>query len=601
MMPDRRPWFRWKALAPLALFFAFVAVLWGLFADSVLRRSLQEAATQVLGTQVDIGWVHIHERRAGVEIGELAVADPFDPTRNLIEIDRIRLVLDPRPLLEKKIVITDLAFERIELFAAREKPATPVEGGLAARTSAMVDQWRDRFGEPFLGMSAVDSIRTLVLDPSQLASVAAAERLMRQTDSLGVLAADGLAALGLDSLVAEGVALAERVARADPGRLGLSGTRALVGDARSVVNRLEAAEEALARAETAAMVGVRMLTDGIEDLERARTADYRRAESMLGLPDLDLPSVGGALFGQVSLSYVRRAVYWAELARRYLPPGLRPRVVPGPKRLRAAGTDVRFPKEDHVPSFHLVRGEASEVGGDTAGFRHTLTVTNISSEPALVGEPAIVAFSRLTAGTETLGLDAVMDHTGLTARDSLDFRWVGVALPAFTLPGMPITAQPGAGRVRLAASVAGDRFFASWTLEAPEVTWLVDSASADPAAAVLRRVLSGLTGLHIVAEVAGSFDAIDEFSVRSNVDDALARQMKALAGELLATGQERARAEVDRVSRPYLESATSRAADESVTIRQAVREWQARLAEVRSRLEEEVRKKTGVLGGLIGM
>jgi len=66
-------------------------------------------------------------------------------------------------------------------------------------------------------------------------------------------------------------------------------------------------------------------------------------------------------------------------------------------------------------------------------------------------------------------------------------------------------------------------------------------------------------------------------------------------------GQERARAEVDRVSRPYLESATSRAADESVTIRQAVREWQARLAEVRSRLEEEVRKKTGGLGGLIGM
>ena len=166
MMPHTRPWFRWMALVPLALFFAFVAVLWGLFADMVARRSLQEAATQVLGTQVDIGWLRIRERLAAVEIGELAVADPFDPTRNLIEVDRIRLVLDPGPLLEKKIVISDLAFERIDLFTAREKPANPVEGGLAARTSSMVDQWRDRLAEPFLGLSAVDSISTLVLDPS---------------------------------------------------------------------------------------------------------------------------------------------------------------------------------------------------------------------------------------------------------------------------------------------------------------------------------------------------------------------------------------------------------------------------------------------------
>ena len=594
-------WFRWKALAPLALLLVAVALLWGLFADRVARRSLQEAATQVLGTQVDIGWLRIRERLATVEIGELTVADPFDPTRNLIEVDRIRLVLDPGPLLEKKIIITELAFERIDLFTAREKPAAPVEGGLAARTSSMVDQWRDRLGAPFLGITAVDSIRTLVLDPSQLASVAAAQRLTRQADSLGALVRHELAALGLDSLVKEGVALADRVARADAGRLGLSGTRALAGDARSLVSRLEVAEEALARADTAAVVGLRALTDGVNDLERARAADYRRAESMLGLPELDVPSVGGALFGQVSLSYIQRAVYWAELARKYMPPGLRPSVVPGPKRMRAAGTDVRFPKAHHVPSFLLVRGQASEAAGDTAGFRHTLTMSNISSQPALVGEPAVVAFSRLEAGTEMLGLDAVMDHTGPVARDSLDLRTAGLALPTFTLPGLPITADPGAGRVRLAATVAGDRLFASWTLDAPEVTWLVDSASADPAAAVLERVLSGLSGLRIVAELGGSLDAIDEFRVTSNVDEALAKQMKVLAGELLASGQARARAEVDRMSRPYFESATSRVADQSNTIGQAVSEWQERLAEVRGQLEDEVRKKTGGLGGLIGM
>ena len=85
MRQDRRPWFRWKALAPLALFFAFLAVLWGLFADMVARRSLEEAATQVLGTQVDIGWLRIRERRAGVEIGE-----PLVPERSATIAQAVR-------------------------------------------------------------------------------------------------------------------------------------------------------------------------------------------------------------------------------------------------------------------------------------------------------------------------------------------------------------------------------------------------------------------------------------------------------------------------------------------------------------------------------
>lgn len=60
-------------------------MLWGLFADMVARRSLEEAATQVLGTQVDIGWLRIRERRAGVEIGE-----PLVPERSATIAQAVR-------------------------------------------------------------------------------------------------------------------------------------------------------------------------------------------------------------------------------------------------------------------------------------------------------------------------------------------------------------------------------------------------------------------------------------------------------------------------------------------------------------------------------
>jgi hypothetical protein len=51
----------------------------------VARRSLEEAATQVLGTQVDIGWLCIRERRAGVEIGE-----PLVPERSATIAQAVR-------------------------------------------------------------------------------------------------------------------------------------------------------------------------------------------------------------------------------------------------------------------------------------------------------------------------------------------------------------------------------------------------------------------------------------------------------------------------------------------------------------------------------
>src|SRR5580765_2394298 len=96
---------RWKAIAALALFILTFALLWALFADRLIRDVAQEAASQSLGTEVDIGRFRILETRAAVEMGAFQLADPFDPTRNLLEFDSLRLQLDPKPILDLKVVV----------------------------------------------------------------------------------------------------------------------------------------------------------------------------------------------------------------------------------------------------------------------------------------------------------------------------------------------------------------------------------------------------------------------------------------------------------------------------------------------------------------
>ena len=100
---------RWQGLIPLALLLVVVVAFWLFFGDRVVKQTAAEAATKALGTQVDIASLQVRESESSIELREIAIADPFDPRRNVIAAERIRVELDPAPLLEKKLIIRRLA------------------------------------------------------------------------------------------------------------------------------------------------------------------------------------------------------------------------------------------------------------------------------------------------------------------------------------------------------------------------------------------------------------------------------------------------------------------------------------------------------------
>jgi uncharacterized protein (TIGR03546 family) len=87
--------FRWKAVGPLLLFFVILVVLWIIFADRIVRGQAESNLSATLGTQVDIASLRIREADAAVDIGGLAIADPRDRMRNLVEAGAITIDLDP--------------------------------------------------------------------------------------------------------------------------------------------------------------------------------------------------------------------------------------------------------------------------------------------------------------------------------------------------------------------------------------------------------------------------------------------------------------------------------------------------------------------------
>src|SRR5688572_937641 len=176
--------FRWKAIGPLLLLFLLIGILLWLFAEPVVKDTTEEVSTELLGTQVDVGRLDIIAKEASVDLRELQIADPFDSTRNLVEAADIRLKLDPLALAEKKVVVENLRLSGMRFGTTRRTPARTVEGdGFAPQALRSVRQWAQQFDVPLLQLTPIDTIRQLVLNPTQLTSVQAAQTIAARTDS----------------------------------------------------------------------------------------------------------------------------------------------------------------------------------------------------------------------------------------------------------------------------------------------------------------------------------------------------------------------------------------------------------------------------------
>ena len=602
--PDSRPRLvRWQGVIPLALFLVVLATGWLLFGHRVVEHTGEEAATKLLGTQVEVASVDIREAESALVIGGLQIADPFDPMRNLAEARHIELELDPVPLLEKKLVVRKLTLDGVRFGTPRSTRAAPAPAdGFAATTVGAMKSWAAQFRRPIASFTPIDTIRAIALNPAQLSTVREAQALAGRADSVRGALEAALRRLEVEQTADSARALAERLAAASPRTLGIDGTRRALADVRRTLRAVDSTKRAVESLARDVSGGYATLRTGLDRLDAARREDYAFARSLLRLPTVEGPELSHALFGDVTIERFQQAVYWAELAQQYMPPGLRPRPQDGPERLRAAGTTVRFPKGRDYPSFLLQAGAVDlTIGGDgPAAGRYAATVANVTSEPALVRKPMLVAARRSAEGTgvSSVQLTAVLDHLGARPRDSIGVVAAGIALPAFDLPGLPYRAELGKGTSRLDFVRAGDRVAARWIVRASDVTWRPDSARAgsrSPVEELVSRVVTGLTDLELTADLTGELRS-PRLSIRSNLDRALADRLRAVAGEEIARAEARAHAEVDRIVAEKTAPLEAKLADVEAEGARRLADARRQLDAQKAALEGKVRELTRIPG-----
>lgn len=594
--------FRWKAVGPLLLLFLILIFLVWIFAEPIAKDTTEEASTELLGTQVDVGKLDLFPRDAAVDLRALQIADPFVLTRNLIEADEIRVKLNPTALAEKKVVIERLSMEGMRFGTTRKKPARPQKGGgFTPQVYRSVQQWANQFDVPLLSLTPIDTIRQLALDPTQLTTIREAQALLVRTDSTRKTLEQGFQQLDIRPTLDSARGLVQRLAATDPKTLGLDGTRQAIQSVQQTLKAIEDAKKRLEALERSTKTGVQFLGQGVQLLDQARQKDFAFAKSLLRLPSFSAPEIGTAFFGKVSIDRFKQALYWAELAQRYMPPGLLPRPAPGPQRLRAAGATIEFPRLQDFPRFLLEQGQIDFTIGGTSAVRgaYAATVQGLTSTPALYGRPAVISATRRATGSAlaAIDVDAIINHVTERTHDSANARLGGIKLPSFDIPGVPFRVDPGAGSSSLTFDLKeGRQLFGRWAIRSNQVSWSADTAGRrlNDIEGLVWRVVSGLKNLEVVAEVRGTVSS-PQLSVSSNLDQAIARQLKAVMGEEVARAERIVRAKVDSLVADKTAPVKRQVAAVQAEANQRIQSERQRLEEVEKQLNAELKRLTGGL------
>jgi uncharacterized protein (TIGR03545 family) len=593
--------FRWRGVFGLLFLFALVGIWWLIFGERTVRNTLQEAATTSLGTQVDIGSVDVQLTRGSVILNGVAVADPFDSLRNLLEAGDARVELELEPLLTKKIVVRDLQVHGLRAGTRRAVPARPVDtSGFVPRALREIQRFREQIDVPLLSLTPIDTIRSIVLDPTQLRTVRSAIALQARAESLSTGIVARAQTLARTDVLDSAEALLGRLRGQTVRSLGITGTIRAVRDVRRLtaeVDSLRRGAEELRRLTTRSFDSVLAATRAVDD---ARRADYDFARGLLALPTFDAPSIGPALFGDLSVTTFEKATYWVGLAREYAPPGLVPRQRPGARRARAPGTTVNFVAPESGPDFLLRAADLSVAIGDAAGAArgdYALSLRDLTTAPALLGRPTGFSLSRRAEDTDLpeLHVSGTLDHTGATPHDVVRLAATDFRLPEFALPGIPLTLDLNRGSSELRFEMRGDDVAARLSIRANAPRWLRDSTRArelHPLEALVVRVLERVGSLHVEAELTGTLRA-PRLSVSSSIDREVAAAVRGVLGEAVQAAEARVRAQVDSIAEEKLAPVRARAVELRGQAEARVNEANARIEAVRERLLAQLR----ALGG----
>lgn len=522
---------RWKGLIPFVVVTACLLAFFTLFADMLLKRTIESTGTRIVGARVELAGADLSFFPSAVTLAGLQITDPDAPMKNAAEVKRINFSINLLDLLQRKIIINEMAVDGVR-FNTDRKTSGAIKKAAKKSDRTTADKKEGKTGGFTLPSFENKDIKE-ILAAEQLACLQEIDQLQADIKTKEKEFRQTLETLPDEDKLKEYETRIKKLENTKSDVLSILGG---LNDASGVYNDLKADLAKLKAAKKDVKNTAADFEQRIKDLPQLAKKDANRLKNKYGLTPQGMGNLTALIFGEQYSKWVTTGLQWYEKIKPYLARAKEMKDKEGkaavpPEPERGKGIDVPFKELSPRPDLmiKLARVSVNTSDGDING-----TISDITNDQTMTGKPLTFDFNaEKMKQLAALTVKGAMDHTNpAKPTESFQVKVGKYQVKNVTVSdsdNFPLTLAGGNLDLNLdgalTRSADGEAITArshivlhSAKFTGPEA----EKGTQDPGRmeAALLRALADVPKIDITADINGPFDDY-KMTVSSNLDNIL--------------------------------------------------------------------------------
>ena len=545
--------FRWSYIVPRLIIMLAICLFFRYGSNPLIKYVLTSSAQSTIGAKVEIGEVRSSLVKGDFYLADLQIADPRNPSRNLIEAKHALLIADRDALLHRKYVIDEGRISGMQFRTERRTDGSlpESEANYEAKKSEIAEQLQ-RVGEQWLDGFLK---RTEAELRNEFETVRVTEDLMRRwPEEYRQINAD----------VVQWEAKLENLQRIYD-ELRVNPLRG-VEYYQQRLGELQKVQQELARIRQESERLRQQLATDRSAITVAKQHDEAKIRNLLQMQNLAPEQLSQYLLGEEVANQVSNALVWVARGRDVLKLAS---AKPDHKKHRGYGMVIPFATQSSPDV--LIRTLAFD-GATTHEQRDVIfqgTLHDATTHPRIHQQPTRLSLA--TKGAIEMQMEATLDRTGTQNIDRFDVTCPNLPQPERVLGSqskLAVTVAPGRSLVLVHLQITGDQCEGTLTLQQDEVR-------------LAAQVADRLGGARVAERINGALFAVNSLQTQVHLSGDIHHpsvQLESNLGPALATGINGALAqELDLQREKLVARADEQLTQEAMVFEEYVRTQQQQL------------------------
>lgn len=543
---------RKKGLITLVIIALIIFVLSLIFSDIWLEKKLENIGSSMVGAKVEFDKLDLSLIGMHLKWDRLQVTNPNETMKNMVETGKCEVDLEFLPLLSKKIIIENIQVSDIQTGTQRE-----TDGYFERKKRSTEDK-------DSVISKTMDNLKNEVKD----APAFNLGNLNEKVNVDSVLSMLKLQSPGrIDSLKNDLTAkynnwetkLAELDVKEDAKRIEAD-VKAFdvkqiktAEDMKNALKSLNTIKESVNTLSSSVSGTKEELTSDLKSMKNGLSAvddwikeDYEQGMALAKLPDFNTQNIAKMLFGKRIVNQVNSYLNYFATARYYAGKfkSDKPKKEKPP---RLKGQDIYFYSKNTRPDFWIQQIKLS--GQTPEKLSLAGSVHDIVSDQNVIGKTTNFEVGGSSNGGLSLSANGQLNYLGEEPQETFTLQYSNFSLKNIKLSDsslFPQTIQSGLGEMEANLNLVGDDIVGKIEFTGKGLNFELNDSGVDKNKfeKIIQDVIESADEIRFSAKIKGEKDNLN-FSISSNLDDLLMKQLKASLGEELDQAKQKIYKKVD--------------------------------------------------------